>query len=389
MTRIVGHTGLKATWNVQCAQLTSKFVQNLVLYLSCVSPRPSSLHLSLANQSSTMHFSLAFVLSLSATAAAAPATLVARAGRTSAPSGCLTVGSSGTYKTVQAAVNALSTSSTSAQCIFIAKGTYKEQVYIQQLKSALTIYGQTENTQDYSKNTVTITQGKSLSNSGSDNASATLRAWTPNLKVYNINFVNTYGQGSQALALSASATNQGYYACQFKGFQDTVLAETGNQVYGQCYIEGATDFIFGQNARAWFDGCTIGVLAANLGFITANGRNSDSNPSYYVINKSNVSAAAGNNVPNGAYYLGRPWKDYARVVFQETSLSSVINSQGWTTWNGNASSTDHALFGEYQNTGSGASTTRASYGQQLSAPLTVDTILGSDYKTWVDTSYLS
>lgn len=253
----------------------------------------------------------------------------------------------------------------------------------------MTIYGQTENTQDYSKNTVTITQGKSLSNSGSDNASATLRAWTPNLKVYNINFVNTYGQGSQALALSASATNQGYYACQFKGFQDTVLAETGNQVYGQCYIEGATDFIFGQNARAWFDGCTIGVLAANLGFITANGRNSDSNPSYYVINKSNVSAAAGNNVPNGAYYLGRPWKDYARVVFQETSLSSVINSQGWTTWNGNASSTDHALFGEYQNTGSGASTTRASYGQQLSAPLTVDTILGSDYKTWVDTSYLS
>jgi pectinesterase len=56
--------------------------------------------------------------------------------------------------------------------------------------------------------------------------------------VYNINLVNTRGQGSQALALSAYADKQGYYGCQFKGYQDTILAQTGNQVYAKSYIEG-------------------------------------------------------------------------------------------------------------------------------------------------------
>jgi pectinesterase len=65
---------------------------------------------------------LALVFSLAAAAIAAPTTLTARAGRTSPPSGCLSVGGSGTYKTVSAAVAKLSTSSTSAQCIFIYKG---------------------------------------------------------------------------------------------------------------------------------------------------------------------------------------------------------------------------------------------------------------------------
>ena len=68
--------------------------------------------------------------------------------------------------------------------------------------------------------------------------------------------------------------NQGYYGCQFTGFQDTVLAETGRQVYAKTYIEGATDFIFGQTALAWFDQCDIRVPTASLGYVTASGRSS-------------------------------------------------------------------------------------------------------------------
>jgi len=48
---------------------------------------------------------------------------------------------------------------------------------------------------------------------------ATLRNYAENSKVYNINVANTYGEGEQALALSAYANNQGYYACQFTGYQ--------------------------------------------------------------------------------------------------------------------------------------------------------------------------
>jgi pectinesterase len=108
------------------------------------------------------------------------------------------------------------------------------------------------------------------------------------------------------LALSAYATNQGYYGCKFTGYQDTVLAETGNQVYAKCLIQGAIDFIFGQHATAWFDSCDIKVVSGpSEGTITANGRSSSSDPSYYVIHKSTISAASGNSVGSGVYYLGK------------------------------------------------------------------------------------
>ncbi|KAF2729706.1 pectin methylesterase [Polyplosphaeria fusca] len=320
------------------------------------------------------------------------ATVALAASRTSAPSGCLVVSktaASNQYKTVQAAVNALSTSDTAAQCIFINQGTYNEQVYVPARKAALTVYGYTTNTNSYASNTVTITQGKSQNDSPNNDQTATLRAWAANMKVYNINLVNTRGSGSQALAVSASADKQGYYGVQFKGFQDTILAETGAQVYAKCLIQGATDFIFGQKATAWFDGVDIRVLSTSTGWVTANGRDSSSNPSYYVINRSTIAAASGQSVKAGTYYLGRPWRSYARVIFQYTSMSNVINGAGWATWTVAEPNTSNVYFGEYSNSGNGASGSRASFSKKLSSAVNIESVLGSGYKSWVDTSYLS
>lgn len=168
-----------------------------------------------------------------------------------------------------------------------------------------------------------------------------------------------------------------------------MLAETGAQLYSACYIEGATDFIFGQSANAWFEKCTIGVLPASIGYVTASGRSSDTS-SYYVFNKATIAAAPGKTVTSGAYYLGRPWGDYARVAFQSSSLSSVINGAGWHIWNTGDERTDHVSFGEYGNVGAGASGTRASFATKLSSPLAIGSILGSSYASqhYVDTSYL-
>ncbi|KZM28226.1 Pectinesterase [Ascochyta rabiei] len=332
---------------------------------------------------------LTLVLSLAAAAVAVPTSLTVRAGRTSPPAGCLTVGGSGTYKTVSDAVAKLSVSGTTAQCIFIYKGTYQEQVYVPPLESALAIYGETTDTSSFASNTVTITQGKSQDDTPKNDLTATLRAWSPNMKVYNINLVNTRGKGSQALAISANADKQGYYGCQFTGYQDTILAQTGNQIYAKCQITGSTDFIFGQKATAWFDGADIRVLNASVGYVTANGRDSDSNPSYYVFNKSKVSAAAGTVVKAGVYYLGRPWRNYSRVVFQKTNLSNVINPKGWAQWSVNDTRTDKVTYAEYHNTGAGATGPRASFGTNLSSAVSISTVLGSSYKSWVDTTYLS
>ncbi|KAJ5570049.1 uncharacterized protein N7459_009479 [Penicillium hispanicum] len=318
------------------------------------------------------------------------ASSVLAASRTTPPSGSIVVAKSGgDYTTISDAISALDTSSSSTQTIFIEKGTYEEQVYIPKLSGALVIYGQTEDDTTYSSNTVTITYGLSLKDANNDDESATLRNWAANSSIYNINVKNSYGKGAQALALSAYNTEQGYYGCQFTGFQDTILAETGDQVFGKCYIEGAIDFIFGQTGNAWFDSCDIGVLTYGQGTITAQGRPSSSDAGYLVINESTVDAASGEDVTEGTYYLGRPWTEYARAVFQKTTLSDVINSAGWIEWSSSEPRTEDILFGEYDNSGDGAEGTRASFATTLSAAIAIGDILGSDYADWVDTSYLA
>lgn len=138
--------------------------------------------------------------------------------RTSAPSGALEVGGSGSYSTIQDAVDALDTSTSSEQSIFINPGTYSEQVYIQALSGPLSIYGYTSDVDSYSSNEVVISASGSQADGSDDDETATLRIWTTNVKVYNLNVENTYGEGSQALALSASAEVGGNsYSAQIRG----------------------------------------------------------------------------------------------------------------------------------------------------------------------------
>ncbi|KAA8902910.1 carbohydrate esterase family 8 protein [Sphaerosporella brunnea] len=308
--------------------------------------------------------------------------------RTSPPAGCVVVNaspSSGHFTTVQAAVNSLSSTATASQCIFIYPGTYKEQVYIPARTAQLTIYGYTTNTSSYHSNTVTITQGRSQDDQPSNDLTATLRAWNVGLQVYNINLENTRGAGRQALAVSAEADKQGFYGVGFMGYQDTILANKGNQIYAKCYIDGAVDFIFGLNARAWFSRADIRIKGQ--GFVTASGRDSASNPSYFVIDQSDI-RAINKTVKAGSTYLGRPWRNYARVVVQNTYMTDVVNSAGWTIWTTGTPNTDHVFFREFGNTGAGAQGTRAAFSGKLTEPVTIEAVLGSNYASWVDTTYL-
>ena len=255
--------------------------------------------------------------------------------------------------------------------------------------AALTIYGYTTDTSSYTSNVVNIVHSSSLaSGAASDEATGTVINEAANTKFYNINIKNTYGSGSQAIALAAYNTQQGYYGVGLYGYQDTLLSETGNQVYAKCYILGAVDFIFGQHARTWIDGSDIRVSAGG-GAITANGRSSSSDVSYYVINKSSVSTSTSSTAGSGTVYLGRPWSEYARVCFQNTVLGAIINSAGWEEWSSSSPNTADVTFEEYGNTGTGASGTRASFSTKLSSAISISTILGSSYTSWVDTSYLS
>ncbi|KAI9164140.1 carbohydrate esterase family 8 protein [Paramyrothecium foliicola] len=311
---------------------------------------------------------------------AAPADLVKRASRTSPPAGCLAVGSGQQYGKLQDALKALG-SSTNAACIFIYPGTYAlsktEQIKID-YKGALTLYGSTTDTGSYKANSVTFTRNIKSADAGSLDASAVLNVVSANFKMYNINVKNLFGSGAQAVALAANGDKQGYYGCGFYGYQDTLYAKSGKQYYSNCYIEGAVDYIFGA-ANAWFGECQ--VASNGNGAITASSR-TEKDETWYVFDHSNVRAADGYST-TGKVFLGRPWRVNARVIYQNSGLSNIIHPEGWTTMAEGAT----PEYREIANTGAGASTSKRKFLTSTTAAVSKNTLWGSDWKTWVDSSY--
>jgi pectinesterase len=123
----------------------------------------------------------------------------------------------------------------------------------------------------------------------------------------------------------------------------------------------------------------------------ASGRE-ENNDSWYVFDHSTIAAKSGQSVAAGAYWLGRPWRNYARVVFQRTDMTNVINRLGWRQWNEGDPRLDNVYFGEYANTGAGSagSGARASFTTFLSSPVAIgDVLKGYESAAWFDSSYFA
>jgi pectinesterase len=108
---------------------------------------------------------------------------------------------------------------------------------------------------------------------------------------------------------------------------------------------------------------------------------------YFLTRKSKI--IVGPNAASGTLgnsNLGRPWGDYARVVFQNSDFNSVINAVGWQAWT-STQNTSNVLFAEYNNVNPAWSSSRVSFATKLSAPVAVSAILSST--SWVDSGYLS
>ncbi|CAE6478338.1 unnamed protein product [Rhizoctonia solani] len=289
---------------------------------------------------------------------------------TSPPPGSITIGPGGTYSTLSAALQ-----DTSSNVYFIYATSIRERVVI--TRPNITIYGQTSDESTWSKNRATIYNNISAAAVGSNEASATIsiRGSATDAKLYNLNIANTYRQG-QAIALAISGTRTGAYGVNLTGYQDTLLTNDGLHFFSKGYINGATDFIFGSRSSIWMTQSTIETIGN--GWITASGRSSD-DPNYYVIDRCNI-------IGNGTQSLGRPWRDYARVIFQNSVLGSQIQPAGWSAWGSNP--TDHVFYGEYNNTGPGAwNSARVPFATKMEAGLTMDTIFGGS-TGWVNPAYL-
>jgi pectinesterase len=189
-------------------------------------------------------------------------------------------------------------------------------------------------------------------------------------------FQNTAGQVGQAVAINVTADASYFDNCKFHGWQDTLYAHRGRQYYSNSYIDGNTDYVFG-NATAVFENTEFYSLGNKGSAITAQKRMSASETTGFVLINDKIDGAFANSS-----HLGRPWGPYARVIVMNSQIGPDITAAGWKNW----STADYhltAYFAEYNNTGPGSNTSnRISWSHQLTAAeakqYSVDKFLNQD-----------
>ncbi|MCD8203214.1 MAG: pectinesterase family protein [Prevotella sp.] len=260
---------------------------------------------------------------------------------------------SGDYATIQSAINAVPNGSRGI--IYIRPGTYDENIYCGTKDSHdkyISLIGEDKETTIL---TSSVDRGSSNS-SNTYNDCAALNVFTSRFYAENLTIQNTSGNVGQAEALYTNGDAHIFNNCLLSGYQDTYKSNVSSRGYfTNCTIEGATDFIY-DSGLEWFENCEIRCIKGG-GYITAAGDASVTmitarypelthSPFYAGLCFRNCNITAEDGVADGAYYLGRPWKEKCGTMFLQCTLGSHINSAGWLAWNGNE---DKCSYLEYKN----------------------------------------
>ncbi len=264
---------------------------------------------------------------------------------------------SGQYNSIQAAINDAKSFPDEPITIRIKKGVYNEKVCIYAWNNKLTLIGE-----DPSNTIITYDDYFKSIDLGRNSTfhTYTLKVDANDITLENLSIINSAGKIGQAVALHLEGDRCIIKNCRLLGNQDTLYAdgEGSRQYFKDCYIEGTTDFIFGQ-ATAVFDNCELHCKANS--YITA--ASSTQNQAYgFVFRNCKLTAQSG--IKNCS--LGRPWRDYAKVVYLNCEIGNHIKAEGWSNW-GNTNRDKTAYYAEYQSTGEGAHTAeRIAWSHQLS-----------------------
>lgn len=276
---------------------------------------------------------------------------------------------SGNYKTIQEAVNSVRDLGQQRVQIFIKKGVYHEKLVIPSWKTALTLIGESpESTiitgNDYSGKPVPGGKDAFGLAKYSTFTSYVVLVQGNDVTLENLTIENTAGRVGQAVALHVEGDRIIVRNCRILGNQDTLYTakEESRQYYENCFIEGTTDFIFGE-ATCVFQGCTIRSLTNS--YITASAQRQGQKFGYVFFDCKLVAAPEATKV-----YLGRPWRPYAKTVFIRTDMGTHITPAGWDPWPGDKMFPDKektAYYAEYQSRSAGADVSkRVAWSRQLS-----------------------
>ncbi len=261
---------------------------------------------------------------------------------------------SGDFTTVQAAIDAAPTGLTAPYIIYIKNGKYKEKITIPSNKPFLQLIGESvANTILYYDDAASTPAPGGGTLGTQNSASFTVNA--NDFSAFNITFANTFGDGSQAVAVLVNADRAVFKNCRFLGNQDTLYTKgngTPRHYFKDCYIDGNVDFIFGSSV-AVFDSTVVYAKARTVtgsSYITA--PNTPAGQTYgYIFRNCLLPAHPGTTT----YFLGRPWQNTTssspvannKTVFLQSVLNSNIRPEGWSTWDA-TTNTSLIYYGEYQ-----------------------------------------
>ena len=250
---------------------------------------------------------------------------------------------SGDFTSIQDAIDASKAFPKERVSIFIKSGVYKEKVVVPSWNTKMSLIGEDPETtvitwDDYFDK---IDRGRN-----STFHTYTLKVEANDFYAENLTIENTAGEVGQAVALHVESDRVVFNNCSLKGNQDTlyVAGEGARQYFRNCYIEGTTDFIFGE-ATVLFEGCII--HSKKDSYITA--ASTPEGVGYgFVFKECTLTSEPGIT----KVYLGRPWRDFAKTVFLNTGMGGHIRPEGWHNW-GRPEAEATALYAEFQNYGEG------------------------------------
>ncbi|RXM41315.1 pectin esterase [Chryseobacterium sp. CH21] len=268
----------------------------------------------------------------------------------------------GDFTTIQKAINSVRDLGPAEALIKIKTGIYHEKVIIPSSKHKITLEGENKSNtiitnNDFSGKTDSFNEKMTTFNS------YTLLIMGDDIKISNLTIQNSSCNEGQAVSLHVEGDRFVSKNSDILGCQDTLYSASNHsrQYFENCYIEGTTDFIFGQ-ATAVFKNCTIKSLADS--YITAAATEIDRKYGFVFFDCKLITKDEVTKV-----YLGRPWRPYAKTVFINTEMGKHILPEGWNPWKGDKMFPDKEKTAYYAESGSkgegGNPSKRVSWSHQL------------------------
>lgn len=283
---------------------------------------------------------------------------------------------SGDYTTVGAALNSVPYNNKKPVIIYIKNGIYKEKLFLDSTKNFVSLVGEDK------FNTI-LTYDDHTGKKTPDGAIINTRtSWSflvkaDHFSANNITFQNDAGfTAGPAVAMESDGDKALFFNCRFIGFQDVLFTNSSRsrQYYKNCYIEGTTDFIFG-DATVWFEQCHI--HSKKNSHVTA-----ASTPSEkyfgYVFNDCILTG----DTSLHSVSLGRPWRPYAAVTYLHCFIGEHIKPEGWSNWN-ETENYKTARYAEYKNYGASADpANRICWSKQLTEEEAKKYTVENIFKDW-------